>query len=127
MNNGRHLCGVPFVVKGKAAEMRKKPTQKALTKCRRYDIIPELSGRAQGTGRFRKNFQKVLKNLLTNGDVCDILYRLSAGGRRKPKRFLKKLEKSSKNLLTNESGCDIIYRLPTRGNEEPTRFTKKLQ
>ena len=54
MNNGRHLCGVPFVVKGKAAEMRKKPTQKALTKCRRYDIIPELSGRAQGTGRFRK-------------------------------------------------------------------------
>jgi len=40
------------------------------------DIISKLSERGGAEQGFRKKLKKVLKNLLTNESVCDIIYRL---------------------------------------------------
>jgi len=70
-----------------------------------------------------KKLEKSLKNPLTNGNGCDIIYRLPTSGKANPKGTAKKLEKSLKNLLTKASGCDIINKLLTNSK----RITKLIE
>jgi len=80
--------------------------------------MTKLSARGTQTKSGSKKPEKSLKNLLTNGNSCDIIYRLPTRGNGEPKRTPKKLKKVLKNLLTNESDCDIIYRLLTKAASE---------
>ena len=71
----------------------------------------------------QKNLKKSSQNPLTNGSVCDIIYRLPTSGVANPKGTAKKLQKSLKNLLTKASGCDIINKLLTNSK----RITKLIE
>ena len=60
---------------------------------------------------------------MTNGSVCDIIYRLPTSGEANPKGTAKNFKKSLKNLLTKASGCDIINKLLTNSK----RITKLIE